>query len=398
MKSKIIFPMLLILLLSSGAMNNLFAVSAEIKILSDIKEGNGSYDYPFVIDTKEIKYKIEVYGEDKENTLYWPQVHMDGYRSCATQQHFMDLTLEEVHNREFSYTADMAGWYYLRVDLNVNGEGYKMQNFETMMIHVYCRVPTYDYSEPYSPPSWNRKPISIGKILNSVKGTGSFNDPFTLDSPIIKFRIDDSYDPDGVQDLKEGLFLWAIHMKGHHPIYSNGQQVMDAVDTYMSYDEIQGAIYEWDTRDRLSEDGYYMLFVAAIDKHGEKADIPMYFFKYDGDTQSNPILNLSTTLLDLGEQADFGIVTISNIGVNGLTWSATVEGNASWITDISPNQGYIGSGGSNKIQISIDRNSIEEGSNEGTILFESNGGSSRLRVVTSLQVAPMPPQNVTILY
>ncbi|MBN1155699.1 hypothetical protein JXB12_12345 [candidate division KSB1 bacterium] len=398
MKLRSIIYISVIFILMLGAAERAVAVDATVKLVSDIKEGNGSYDLPYVINSREIKFRVEVTGVDKENTLYWPQIHMDGYRSCATQFHIKDMNLEQVTTREFSYTADMAGWYYLRVDINVNGSGYVMQNFETHILHVYCRVPTSNqYTEPYNPPINNQRPVARGRILNTIRGSGSYPDPFIIDSPIVKFRIDETYDPDGSRDISEGLFLWAIHMYGHHPVYANGQEVLKAEDTYLYYNEMEGTVYQWDTRERPATDGYYMLFVTATDRHGEKGLIPMYFFRYDGDTPTNPVLSLSTSSIDLGTNDNIAYLTVNNIGANGLSWSATVDSSVPWVKTISPSSGYLNAGAKSPVQITVDRSRVSEGSYQCNVYFQSNGGSAILKLLMNVQLPPSPPKNITIL-
>lgn len=393
-----LFGTVMMLLVLIGITEKVSAVEAIVKLVGDIKEGNGSYEYPYVINSREIKFRVEVSGINKETTLYWPQIHMDGYRSCATQFQAKDLTLAQVTTTEFAYTADMVGWYYIRVDLNVNNTGYVMQNFETHILHVYCRVPpSNQYSIPYNPPRNNQKPIAIGRILNAIGGSGSYPDPYIIDSPIVKFRIDETNDPDGLLEIKEGLFLWAIHMYGFHPIYANGQEVLKAEDTYLHYDEIIGTVYQWDTRERPSTDGYYMLFVPAIDKHGEKSIIPMYFFKYNGNVSTNPVLSLSTTLIDLGATDKIAYLKINNIGSSALTWSAAVDGSVPWVTKISPSSGYLNAGASSQVQVTIDRTKVSDGYYQCSILFQSNGGSGAVKILVSVQLPPTPPKNISIL-
>lgn len=246
------------------------SVSAQITVLSNTVEGQGTYDDPFVINNNYVEWKVDIDGDNKENALYRIDVHMDYIRSCATKSSWRDLTFQDIQERDgkFNYTTDMAGWYYLRIDVN-EGEGY--EELRDVRTRIFFRIPPINpYSLPYIYPTQNQKPIPRLEILNALQGTGSYTNPFIIDSPIVEFRMASTEDPDGVEDLVHGVFLWAIHTKGHHPVYAKGEQVREAKDTYIYYPDIMNTIFEWDTRERPSQDDYYYFVASAIDQHGEK--------------------------------------------------------------------------------------------------------------------------------
>jgi hypothetical protein len=204
-------------------------------------------------------------------------VHMDYIRSCATKSKWDDLTFQDIQERDgkFHYTTDMAGWYYLRIDVN-EGEGY--DELYDARTRVFFRVPPINpYDLPYIYPAENQKPTPRIEILNALQGTGSYTNPFMIDSPIVEFRMDSTEDPDGVEDLVNGVFLWAIHTQGHHPVYAKGEQIQEAKDTFLYYPEIMNTIFEWDTRERPSENDYYFFVAAVIDQHGEKNSTDLHF-------------------------------------------------------------------------------------------------------------------------
>jgi hypothetical protein len=252
-------------------------VSAHFTVLSDIKEGSGTYFEPYVINSNLVEWKVNISGTDKENILYKVDVHMEHYRSCATVHEWKNLTYQDIQARDgkFEYAAEMSGWYYLRIDIMEDGEYNELKDART---HVFFRVPPVNsYTLPYTPPSNNRKPEPRIEILNEIGGSGSYSDPYVIDSPIVEFRIDGTSDPDGEEDLINGVFLWAIHMDGHHPVYAKEQGTRIASESFLYYSEMKNVIFTWDTRERPSTDGQYTLHLPVIDQHGEKNETKVEF-------------------------------------------------------------------------------------------------------------------------
>jgi hypothetical protein len=252
-------------------------LTGRITILSDISEGDGSYEQPYVLDSNTVDWRVDIEGDNKENALYRVSVHLDYIRSCATKSRWDDLTYQDLLNRDgkFSFTAAMTGWYYLRVDFN---EGVEYDEYYEARQHIYFRVPPVNpYSLPYDYPTENRKPDPRIEITNAIQGSGTYMDPFYIDSPIVSFRLDGTSDPDGVNDLVNGVFLWAIQTTGHHPVYAKGQDILEAKDTYLYYPEIDNTIFNWDTRERPSQNDIYHLVAAVIDQHGEKSSVKIHF-------------------------------------------------------------------------------------------------------------------------
>jgi hypothetical protein len=253
------------------------SVSASINVLSDIEEGAGSYFEPYVLNNNFVEWQIHIDGANKENFLYKVDVHMEHYRSCATVEKWDDLTWEDIQARDgkFQYTTTMPGWYYLRIDVNENGTYEELTDART---HIFFRIPPVKpYTLPYSPPPENLKPEPGAEILNSIGGSGGYTDPFVIDSPIIEFRIDVTTDPNGEEDLMYGVYLWAIHMDGHHPVYAKEQGTRIAEESFLYYHEVKNVIFTWDTRERPSTDGRYTLHVPVIDQYGEKNETKYEF-------------------------------------------------------------------------------------------------------------------------
>ena len=394
MKSRLIFFVFWVICFAGLTANNLLGVQGVITFLSDVEEGKGTYESPYVINSTELKWRVdETNGPNKENVLYRIDVHLDGYRSCATQVSYKDLSWSDLQGRIFTYTADMSGWYYIRIDINETGEYY-----QSTRMNIYCRVPPFNsYDIPYNPPVGNAKPVAVPNFVNKIKGTGIYTNPIIISGPIIKFRIDDSYDPDGESDLINGVFVWAIHSHGHHPIYAKGQQVTDAIDTFLLYPEIQGKIYEWDTRERLSTTGYYVLYVPVIDQHGEQAVIVPYHIKCDGDASSDPVLYVNPVNLNFNNSNTSKTFTIQNVGGGILNWSLSENPDQDWLVSITPGSGSIASNVSSSVNVTVDRSGVADSDYSGTILVTSNGGDQNVNVLMRIDEPPQPPQSVHIV-
>ncbi|MBN1264248.1 MAG: hypothetical protein JXA25_02060 [Anaerolineales bacterium] len=256
---------------------NASLVSGAITVTSSIKEGYGSYFEPYVVDSTEIKFNVQVSGADKENALYQVTVHMEHYRSCTVQKRWDNLTYQDLLNRngEFTFDAPMAGWYYLRININEDGD---FVEYKPARTHVYSRVPPVNsFSLPYIHPASNHSPAPELTILNSTGGSGTHGDPLVINGTAIRFRVDHTSDRDGSSDITNGVMFWAIQTDGHHPIYSGGQQISDPAATFLYNEDFTGAVYSWDTTENPSSDGQYSLHLCVIDQHGEKDEIRVAF-------------------------------------------------------------------------------------------------------------------------
>jgi len=396
MKFRLMFFVFLIICVTGIGVNNLLGVQGVVTFLSDVVEGNGTYLNPYVINSTNLKWRVDsTYGPNKENVLYRIDVHLDGYRSCATQVTYRDLSWSDLQDRIFEYTADMCGWYYIRIDINETGEYY-----QSTRLNIYCRVPPFNsYSLPYNPPAGNSKPVSFPTFVNKIQGTGIYTNPIIVSGPIIKFRIDDTYDPDGVGDLENGVFIWAIHTHGHHPVYVNGEGGFGykAIDTFLLYPEIQGKIYEWDTRELLSSTGYYVLYVPTIDQHGEQAEIVPYHIKCNDDVSSDPVLNVNQDNLNFDDSNTLKTFIIENVGSGILNWSVSENPDQDWLVSITPGSGSLATNVSSSVNVTIDRSGLADNDYSGTILVTSNGGDQNVSVLLHIDEPPQPPQSVQIV-
>jgi len=257
------------LILVSISISSIFGVEARVIIMSPIARGSGTYGDPYVLHTNRIDFKLDISGENKEDCLYYPNMHMDGNRNCSIMYEVKDLSYNQAVKYPFSHTVNLPGWFYIRVDINP-GSGYYIQDFEKYYMHVYVETPPINnYTQPYTPPANNQKPVEVIDILNVVSGAGKYGDPYIINSKTVKFRTDRSYDPNGFQDLQKGLFLWCIESHGNHPIYSEGGgRVMTEAETFRDYYDYQGVIFEQDLTSVPSNTGHYLLYFWMIDQWG----------------------------------------------------------------------------------------------------------------------------------
>ncbi len=375
--------------------SELFAVSAYVQLVSEIKSGSGTYATPYVFNSLEADYKFDISGTNKENARYWVQVHLDHFRSCNTVDAYKDLTYSQIQDRIFKFTAEMTGWYYIRCDVD-EGSGYTLnRNY----VHIYfCVPPINPFTLPYNIPGGNVPPSPKAEIINLKRGSGSYTDPFIINDPVVKFRLDGSTDANGEQDLRNGVYLWAIHMEGgYHPKYCKIEAELVASKTYLYYNEIKGVVFEWDTRERPSADGYYYMVVPIIDQHGAKSIDKEYFFKYDGGTDTKPYLSISLGELDFGSDTESMPITVKNAGSGVLTWTALESPDQPWIKSISPATGSLNADGSTKITVTVDRKSLSEGRHASIIKINSNAGSEEIDIICSVGEAPLSPQNIQVM-
>ena len=363
-----------------------------ITMVSEIVGGDGSWENPYIMDTNLIEWRVDdTYGAGKETATYKTELHTGKYRSCATQVQFDNLSWSNVVDRIFRWEG-FTGTYHL--DLVVSDD----EGSSLKRIWLYCRVPPVkSYTLPYSPPAGNNKPNPVINILNAVNGAGTYNNPYKIDSPIVKFRIDGTYDPDGHNDVEYGAFLWEIHMHGHHPVYCKYEHEPDPTKTYIYYNEIPETIYEWDTREKPTDEYGYRLTLFVIDQYGEYNETN-YRFIYDSEVPSpQPQLTVSTTTLNFGDSNETMTFSVQNTGSGSLSWSATENPDQSWITSIMPNNGDLNASAKVDVIVTVNRSNLADDEYSGTISVTSNGGNQNINVLINAHLPPNPPQNIIVV-
>ncbi|MDR0507363.1 MAG: carboxypeptidase regulatory-like domain-containing protein [Dysgonamonadaceae bacterium] len=103
----------------------------------------------------------------------------------------------------------------------------------------------------------------------------------------------------------------------------------------------------------------------------------------------NPVLNVSTTMLDFGLNTSILPIEIRNSGKGEMEWS--IIENLAWLS-VNPASGRITTGVSS-VSVTIDRSSINQESLTGSFVVNSNGGSTVVNVSVGMKVtAPSAPE------
>ncbi|MBN1154183.1 T9SS type A sorting domain-containing protein [candidate division KSB1 bacterium] len=93
-----------------------------------------------------------------------------------------------------------------------------------------------------------------------------------------------------------------------------------------------------------------------------------------------PLLSISTSILDFGLYANTMSFTIENLGLGILHWQISDQPDKEWMKSIRPDHGDLGAGASCMVSVDIDRTNIVPGSYEGSLSIESNGGAAVLHL------------------
>jgi len=239
------------------------------EIAHNIKEGNTR-----CILTTDVKWRVKILGdiEEAKRATYKTCLHLQYHRTCQVPEGFVcqKLDYNGITSKTFEYKC-YTGMYYAEV------ESYLDDKVEENREYFYCLTPPVkSYSEPYNYPVNNKRPVSLGQILNLGSGD-------VITEPVVKFQIGGN-DPDG--NMFDGVLYWKIMTKWeevrpvHTPNY-NAPSERDQYKTYIPYSDT--IIQEWDTRDNPSDIGEYELFVFAIDEHGRFGSGFQKTFYYHGD-------------------------------------------------------------------------------------------------------------------
>lgn len=110
-------------------------------------------------------------------------------------------------------------------------------------------------------------------------------------------------------------------------------------------------------------------------------------------TPAQPILQVSTTLLDFGSDNSILPIEIRNIGASPLTWS--VAGDKPWLS-VNPASGTTAASAVNSVNITVNRSLLGRSIYTGTISITSNGGSASINVTVNI-VNPVLYVTTTLL-
>lgn len=367
--------------------------SETITMVSDVESGSGSWGDPFIIYSNIIEWRLDdTSGPGKESAIYTTDLHMSKHRSCAQLANYENMSWSEIQGRVFTLET-FSGTYYIMQEILYQGEK------TSAKIFVRCEVPPVKpFSLPFTPPSGNAAPNPIAKIKNAYAGSGSYGNPYLINSQVVKFSIDESTDSNGHGDIEYGAMNWAIYTEGNHPVYSSEvQHEYNPKKTFLYWDEITGTTFEWDTQLRPSADHGYRIVLVVTDQYGKNSEESVRFYYDPGVTPpKNEILAVTPTKLHLEKTANTGNFEISNTGGGNLTWQATIAADKPWIKSINRFSGSLAGGEKHVVTVTVDRLTLVDGEHQGSIYISSNGGEETVEIFIKVDKAPQSPVNVQV--
>ncbi|MBN1265533.1 MAG: hypothetical protein JXA25_08575 [Anaerolineales bacterium] len=123
---------------------------------------------------------------------------------------------------------------------------------------------------PTPDPSGDSNPVAVITVLNNTsEQMYDFSNTTILDTKTIRFRIDESYDPDGNNQLHDG---GTYYVNIHSRRFLGCGVVWHEVD--QSYAHINGRVFEV----TLDEIGYYSIELTVTDNTGREGSTRFYFY------------------------------------------------------------------------------------------------------------------------
>lgn len=114
--------------------------------------------------------------------------------------------------------------------------------------------------------------------------------------------------------------------------------------------------------------------------------LPLLIFLITGCSPEPPLLSVTQTFIDFGEESSKQIMVIGNSGQDVLEWSA--EWDRDWIF-LENNSGRINKDDFEEILITVDRTGLEKGTYGGNISITSNGGNTDVLIRV---IQPLTPE------
>lgn len=136
--------------------------------------------------------------------------------------------------------------------------------------------------------------------------------------------------------------------------------------------------------------GTYTAQINVVSDAGEKI-INVLMVKPDPNL---PQLSISPTSIDFGSSILTSQVELKNTGMSVMNWTSTISN--IWI-NLSSTSGNINAGDKSIINVSINKSGLAPGSFNGTVVFNSNGGSKTLTITMIVPpgTAPNAPTLLT---
>lgn len=131
-----------------------------------------------------------------------------------------------------------------------------------------------------SPAAGWHDPVPVITFLNEInEGDGSRDNPYIIHSTTVRFRLDDSYDPNGIEDLSQGgIFYPRIHsgrFLGCGIVWSEND---------IGWNQIDDQLFSVD----LPEIGFYNVRLTITDRTGRKGEIKIFIYTNVSPTNQGP--------------------------------------------------------------------------------------------------------------
>jgi len=109
------------------------------------------------------------------------------------------------------------------------------------------------------------------------------------------------------------------------------------------------------------------------------------FTSSESSSPTTPLLFLSPESLDFGTELTQLSFTVRNDGGGTLNWSASES--IPWVVSLSPASGSLGTGKTQSVTVTVDRQGLSPGNYTGSISLSSNGGSKEVEVKMDVPVS-----------
>ncbi|MBD3288719.1 choice-of-anchor D domain-containing protein, partial [candidate division KSB1 bacterium] len=123
----------------------------------------------------------------------------------------------------------------------------------------------------------------------------------------------------------------------------------------------------------------------TVDSNGGQTDVAVSMEVAEPAAQ----LSINPVSLDFGNQLDELHFTIHNSGDFELTWNASIQSGADWISSIIPLNGTLSVNQKDSVSVQIDRSNLNDGQYEGSIIIQSDAGSHEILLRMSVEALPV---------
>lgn len=210
-----------------------------------------------VIDSQTIRFRIdESYDpdgiEDLDNGDFYVRIHSRRYLGCGVVWREQDMDYGDIKDRIFEVPLEDIGYYSIELTVEDSSGAEGEARF-----YFYTKVSPQGLGPE---PGDNHEPVPHVTIRHLAGGSGSYTDPYLVSGSTMYFNMLGSVDPDGQQDLEQGLFAYDINADGIHPVHSGTR----------THQQMQQLDFTFDMNQMGSETRFY-IDAYAIDRWGRAA-------------------------------------------------------------------------------------------------------------------------------